>query len=99
MSLVCPWCSAKPGEACETPGGGELELAHGERIKAAAERDAAVETERRPTSVYEVESREADEKVARCGSRSYGQKDDHRAQCANLRNILFFLVNLSNRGR
>jgi hypothetical protein len=65
MSLFCPWCKAKPWEVCETKLGAELEVVHVERIKAAAERDAAVTRERRPTSLHEIESREAAEKLAR----------------------------------
>ena len=64
----------KPWEACETELGTELEVIHVERIKAAAERDAAVTRERRPTSLYEIESREADEKPARMRKRKIRTK-------------------------
>jgi hypothetical protein len=63
MSIFCSWCKAKPWESCATKLGTELEVVHVERIKAAAESDAAVR-KRRPTSLYEIESREADEKLA-----------------------------------
>ena len=65
MSIFCPWCKAKPWESCATKLGTELEVVHVERIKAAAESDAAVRKRRRPTSLYEIESREADEKLTR----------------------------------
>jgi hypothetical protein len=64
MSIFCPWCKAKPWESCATKLGTELEVVHVERIKAAAESDAAVRKHRRPTSLYEIESREADDKLA-----------------------------------
>lgn len=41
MKLVCPHCQANPGEVCETAFGGERELVHVERIKAAAAMDVA----------------------------------------------------------
>jgi hypothetical protein len=74
MSLFCPWCKAEPWEACETKLGAELEVIHVERIKAAAESDAAVKRERRPTSLYEIESREADEELARIRKRKIWTK-------------------------
>jgi hypothetical protein len=74
MSLFCPWCKAKPWETCETKLGVELEVVHVERIKAAAERDAAVTREHRPTSLYEIESLEADEKLARMRKRKIPTK-------------------------
>ena len=74
MSLFCPWCKAKRWEACETKFGPELEVVHVERIKAAAERNAAMTRERRPTSLYEIESREADEKLARMRQRKIRTK-------------------------
>jgi hypothetical protein len=40
-------------------------------IKAAAETDAAVTGERRPTSLYEIERGEADEKLARSGAKLF----------------------------
>jgi len=39
MSLVCPLCKAQPGYACETATGGQLEVVHVARIKAAAAKD------------------------------------------------------------
>ena len=41
MTLVCPLCNAKPNVVCETAAGGELELVHVARIKAAAKLDVA----------------------------------------------------------
>jgi hypothetical protein len=63
MTLVCPLCSAKPGQDCETVSGIALPLVHVARIKTAAARDAA-KREHRPTSAYEIESRDAEEKLA-----------------------------------
>ena len=74
MSLSCSWCKAKPWEPCETKLGTELEVVHVERIKAAAESDAAVRKQRSPTSLYEIESREADEKLARMRKRKIRTK-------------------------
>jgi hypothetical protein len=42
ISLVCPFCGAKPGYTCETALGDRLEVVHVARIKAAVERDAAM---------------------------------------------------------
>ena len=64
MTLVCPLCSAKPGQDCETVAGIHLPIVHVARVKAAAARDAAVRKARsRPTSLYEIESRDAEEKL------------------------------------
>ena len=64
MTLVCPLCSAKPGHDCETVSGVHLPLVHVARIKTAAARDAAAKRKSRPTSTYEIESRDAEEKLA-----------------------------------
>src|SRR3979409_2414295 len=65
MTLACPLCSAKPGHDCETVAGIHLPTVHVARVKAAAARDAAVRKGRsRPTSLYEIESRDAEEKLA-----------------------------------
>ena len=59
MTLVCPLCSAKPGHDCETVTGIHLPIVHVARVKAAAARDLAVRKARsRPTSLYEIESRD-----------------------------------------
>jgi hypothetical protein len=65
MTLVCPLCSAKPGHDCETVTGIHLPLVHVVRVKAAAARNVAVRKARsRPTSLWEIESHDAEEKLA-----------------------------------
>jgi hypothetical protein len=36
VTLVCPWCDAKPGKVCQVLLGEELGIVHAARIKAAA---------------------------------------------------------------
>ncbi len=57
-------CKAKPGHDCETVCGLALPLVQVARIKTAAARDAAAKRERRSTSAHNMESRDAEEKLA-----------------------------------
>jgi hypothetical protein len=47
LSRRCPLCHAKPNKACATASGGQLDVVHVARIKAAARLDGAVRNARR----------------------------------------------------
>jgi hypothetical protein len=40
LTILCPYCAAKPGRVCATAEGGKLEIVHVARLKAAAATDA-----------------------------------------------------------
>jgi hypothetical protein len=47
VTLVCSECHAKPGKACGTSSGAQLEFVHVARIKAAAKLDRAKNARRK----------------------------------------------------
>jgi hypothetical protein len=47
ITLLCPFCNAKPNVVCGTASNGELELVHVARIKAAAKLDVAARKARK----------------------------------------------------
>jgi hypothetical protein len=40
LTILCPYCAAKPGRVCATAVGGKLEIVHVARLEAAAAMDA-----------------------------------------------------------